>query len=55
MIIAHQKTEILLFHANVLTESSKAQGKWIQEINPLEAPREDLEFHIRNSFVLDVP
>lgn len=49
MIIAHQKTEILLFHANVLMESSKAQGKWIQEINPLGAPQEDLELHIRKT------
>lgn len=49
MIIAHQKTEILLYHANVLMESSKAQGKWIQEINRLEALQEEFEFHIRKT------
>lgn len=54
MIIAHQKTEILLFHANVLMNNSKAQGKWIQEINPLEATQEnlELEFHFRKTILL---
>lgn len=35
--------------------AARHRGKWIQEINPLEAPQEDLEFHIRNNFVLDAP
>ena len=54
MIIAHQKTEILLFHANVLMNNSKAQGKWIEELNPLEATQENLEFefHFRKTILL---
>lgn len=54
MIIAHQKPEILLFHANVLTNHSKARGKRVQEINPLEASQENLElqFHSRRKTIL---
>jgi len=54
MIIAHQKTEIPLFHANVLTNNSKAQGKRIQEINPVEATQENLELehHFRKTILL---